>query len=78
MKTLRTRTYLLSGASLPNLIAVRYKNRSEVCNKHLSQVFLILHTPLLFYPLYLFEIIFFSKKIKCTRISTDPVFIIGH
>jgi hypothetical protein len=78
MNTLRTRTHLLSGASLTNLIVVLYNNRAEISLRVLPQILLILITPLLFYPLYLLEIMFFSKKIKRTRILKDPVFIIGH
>jgi omega-hydroxy-beta-dihydromenaquinone-9 sulfotransferase len=78
MKKLQTRTHFLSGASLPNLIEILYKNRSELSWMHLPKIMLILVTPLLLFPFHLLEIIFYSGKIKRTPISKDPVFIIGH
>lgn len=78
MKTLKTRSHFLSGASLPNLITLLYKNRSEISIRYVPQIFLILITPLLLFPLHLCEIIFYSKKIKRTQIIKDPIFIIGH
>jgi omega-hydroxy-beta-dihydromenaquinone-9 sulfotransferase len=78
MKTLKTRSHLLSGASLTNLVVILYKNRSEITFKRLPDLFLILLTPLIFFPLYLAEVIFYSRKINQTRITKDPVFIIGH
>ena len=78
MKTLQTRTHLLSGASLTNLVFVLFKNRSEISPKYLPQVLLIFITPLLLFPLYLCELIFFSARISRIRVKKDPVFIIGH
>ena len=78
MKTLRTRTHLLSGASLPNLIRMLYLNRCAISPRYIPEILLILLTPLLFYPVHLLELIFFSRRIKRTPVLKDPVFIIGH
>jgi len=78
MKKLQTRSHFLSGASLQNLVAVMYKNRAEIPLKYLPEIMLILITPLLLFPMHLCEILFYSGKIKRTRINNDPIFIIGH
>ena len=78
MKTLKTRSHLLSGASLTNLVVILYKNRSELSFRNLPELFLIFLTPLIFFPLYIAEVMFFNRKINLTRITKDPVFIIGH
>ena len=78
MTKLQTRKHFLSGATLVNSVKVLFNNRSEISPKYVPQVFLILLTPLLLFPLQLCERLFFTGRIKRTRISKDPVFIIGH
>ena len=78
MKNLKTFGHLLSGDSLPNLIAVLYRNRSGISLKYLPQILLIILTPLFLFPFYLCERLFYTGRIRRTRITKDPVFIIGH
>lgn len=78
MRPAHTRSHFLSGATLPNLLRVIFRNRSQMTPAHLLPVLLILITPLLLYPLYLLERLLFSRRINQTRIVKDPVFIIGH
>ena len=78
MKKIKTISHLLSGSSLNNLIIVLAKNRREISWKFLPQILTIFIIPVLFFPLHLWENLFYSLKIKKTQIDKDPVFIIGH
>ena len=78
MKKIKTISHFLSGSSLSNLILVLFKNRAEISWKFFPQILAIFIIPVLFFPLYLFEICFYSLKIRKTKIDKDPIFIIGH
>lgn len=81
---MKQRTWLIlkeepmAGFTLLNILRVLIDNRFKVYPKYFLRFLYALFLSLITFPLRLIELIRFHKKIKHTKIRTDPVFVIGH
>ncbi len=74
----RTMQHLLSGSSVQNIVALLIANQLAVSFIFIRRLVYVLFTAVLLIPFQLLEIILFTNRIKNTKITHDPIFIIGH
>jgi len=68
----------LAGTTLTNLLRLLAQNRFKIYPVYLPRILYNFGLSSLLLPLRFIEHLKFSKKIKATKITNDPIFIIGH
>ncbi|MCE7741966.1 MAG: sulfotransferase [Candidatus Heimdallarchaeota archaeon] len=68
----------LAGYSLPTFLRVLWDNKFQVDLKYFLRFLYAVGLMIIVTPLRVFQKIRFHRKIKKTKITEDPIFIIGH
>ncbi len=68
----------LAGYSLPNFLRVLWDNKFAVDLKYFLRFLYAVGLMAIITPLRVFQKIRFHRKIKKTKVTEDPIFIIGH
>jgi len=66
------------GISLKEWLKLLYDNKFNVKSRFIPKIFLLTIANVILAPFILYERLRFRKKIRITKITEDPVFILGH